>query len=67
MFCFIDELDQLQQKISNVAVATGTSIDDFATEYMKLEAKLKDLKQILEAKETDPDIKKLNDTLIHIE
>ena len=50
-----------------MAVATGTSIDDFATEYKKLEAKLKDMKQILEAKESDPDIKKLNDQLVHIE
>lgn len=67
LFYFIDELDQLQQNISNVAVASGTSIDDFATEYKKLENKLKDLKQILEAKDSDSDVKKLREQLAHIQ
>ena len=57
----------LEKDSSNLAVASGTSVKDFAAEYKNLELQLADIRRLLTASNSDSDVKKLNEMLSSIQ
>ena len=47
------DLISLEERASNIAVASGSSITDFTAEYAQLENRLNDIKQIISLNFTD--------------
>jgi hypothetical protein len=60
-------LEGLEEKASNLAVGSGSSIQDFSSEYTQLEEKLNDLKKILSLNFTDRQLKTLSEKIQNIE
>lgn len=67
----LDELDKdlisLEERASNIAVASGSSISDFTAEYTKLENRLNDIKKIIPLNFTDRQLKELITNVQNIE
>lgn len=57
----IDDLDNLEQRASNLVVAAGSNTKNFSAEYTLLEQKLNDIKSAIASNRTDRDLKDLND------
>jgi hypothetical protein len=57
----------LEEKASNLAVGSGSSIQDFSSEYTQLEEKLNDVKKILSLNFTDRQLKTLTEKIQNIE
>lgn len=60
-------MENLEEKASNLAVASGSTVKDFTHEYNVLLEKLQDIKKILSLNQTDRQIKSLNDILTNME
>jgi ABC-type transporter Mla subunit MlaD len=60
-------LNDLETRASNLAVASGSTIKDFSSEYSQLESRLDDIKKILGVEFDDKALKSLNAQLIQIE
>ncbi len=60
-------MEGLEEKASNLAVGSGSSIQDFSSEYTQLEEKLNDLKKILSLNFTDRQLKTLSEKIQNIE
>lgn len=61
-----DGLDKLEEDASNLAVASGSSVKDFTSEYALLEDKLNDIRKIIPLNYTDRQLKMLNDLMTSI-
>jgi coxsackievirus/adenovirus receptor len=61
-----DDLDKLEQKASNLAVASTSSTRNFSAEYAVLDQKLNDIKSIVAFNRTDRDVKELTEKINNI-
>lgn len=61
------QLEELEIKASNLAVASGSTIKDFTAEYNQLEGRLKDIKKILGVDYNDNELSSLSAQLALIE
>lgn len=61
-----DDLIKLEDKASNLAVGSGSSVKDFTAEYAHLEDKLSDIRKIIPLNFTDRQLKSLNDLVQNI-
>lgn len=61
-----DDLIKLEDEASNLAVASGSTIEDFTAQYNYLQNKLNDIKKIIPLNFTDRQLKSLNDLVLNI-
>lgn len=61
-----DQLDRLEEDASNLAVASGSNVKDFTSEYAALEEKLSDIRKIIPLNYTDRQLKMLTDLMSNI-
>ena len=61
-----DDLIKLEQKASNLAVASGSSTKNFSSEYALLEQKLNDIRSFISFNRTDREVKELSDRITYI-
>jgi hypothetical protein len=65
-FFFKDDLEKLEEDASNMAVASGSSVKDFTSEYAMLEDKLNDIRKLIPLNYTDRQLKMLNELMQNI-
>ena len=61
-----NDLENLEERASNIAVASGSTITDFTSEYSLLESRLNDIKQIIPLNFTDRQLKALTELVQNI-
>ncbi len=57
----------LEEKASNLAVASGSTIKDFTAEYNQLETRLTDIKKIFGLNFNDKQLKSLSDQIANVQ
>jgi hypothetical protein len=67
LFSLKDSLDDLEDRASNLAVSSGSSVSDFSTEYGQLMDQLNDIKKMIAQNYTDTDVTLLAGRLQKIE
>ena len=60
------QLDSLEERASNLIVASGSDVKDFAAEYQNLEDRISDIKKMSASNFTDRQLRALNESFQNI-